>query len=449
MFRPRDATSRARIAPSAWTLLAGQSASLFGSSVARFGIAAWVYERTGSISAFSTIAILAMLPGLIVSPWAGALVDRWPKRLTLVGSDIASALGTTLILVAALSGAEDGPLLWAIYVATAISSIADAFQWPALSAAVTNLVPPAGLGRFNGFLETARSLAQIGAPAFAGLLYGVLGLGGLVSIELGTCLVSCVLLLAIRIDEPARLAAAAAPKTSLREDVKEGFRFVRGHFGLKYLLGLFTMLNFFASISQVLHKPFDLSILGAAQAGTVQACFGIGMAIGGALLGATGGPRRKATFVAVFAIFDGLLMAVTGTMSTFVGLALCTFAHGALLPWLNGCSQTVWQVNTPIAIQGRVFAVRRMFAWMTNPLSYALAAPIVALCAGPLQKAGKPLLWPAGDAGPMGLAMTLAGVGLTLVGIGVLASGKLAPLDATLPGMEKSRENQPRAAAAS
>lgn len=394
----------------AWALLLGQTLSLFGSSLARFGAGVWVYQATGSVSAFSTIAILAMLPGIIASPWAGALVDRWPKRWVIIGSDIAAAVGTGAIFAAVLA---DGPVLWVIYLATALTSIADAFQWPALGAAVPRLVPAESLSRFNGLLETARSLSQVAAPALAGLLLGLVGLQGLVAVELVTCALSSLILMfwAFPEERAARVAVAARAATNLRQEIGEGIAFIRNHFGLRYLLGLFVLINFFASIGTVLQQPFSLSTLSATKAGVVEGAFGVGMVLGGMVLGAWGGPRRKASAVAWFAILEGLLFCLNGFQTTFVGLVAVAVGKGFVLPFINGCSQTVWQTNTPLQLQGRVFSVRRMLAWITNPFAFALAAPIAVVMGG------------------LGMTLVLSGMGLVVVAVGVLLSGRLKVLD--------------------
>jgi len=45
-------------------------------------------------------------------------------------------------------------------------------------------------------------------------------------------------------------------------------------------------------------------------------------------------------------------------------------------PIVNGCSQAIWQRKTPADVQGKVFAVRRMFAWFMTPLAFGLAGPL-------------------------------------------------------------------------
>ncbi len=55
----------------------GQSVSLLGSSLTGFALGVWVYQRAGSVTQFALISLFTALPGIVISPIAGALVDRW------------------------------------------------------------------------------------------------------------------------------------------------------------------------------------------------------------------------------------------------------------------------------------------------------------------------------------------------------------------------------------
>src|SRR4028118_1591970 len=67
----------------------GQLVSLAGSTLTRFALGVWVYERTGSATQFALITLFAFVPGLLAAPFAGALVDRWDRRWTLFWSALA------------------------------------------------------------------------------------------------------------------------------------------------------------------------------------------------------------------------------------------------------------------------------------------------------------------------------------------------------------------------
>lgn len=65
----------------------GQLVSLTGSGLTGFALGVWVYQRTGSVTQFALISLFTALPGIVFSPLAGALVDRWDRRWAMILSD--------------------------------------------------------------------------------------------------------------------------------------------------------------------------------------------------------------------------------------------------------------------------------------------------------------------------------------------------------------------------
>ena len=91
----------ARVRPKgmkAFTLIwAGQVVSLIGSAMTVFGMSVWAWQVTGHATALSIVAFCSFTPTIIMSPIAGALVDRWNRKVTMGVSDVASGLGTVII----------------------------------------------------------------------------------------------------------------------------------------------------------------------------------------------------------------------------------------------------------------------------------------------------------------------------------------------------------------
>src|SRR5687767_1903163 len=90
----------------------GQVVSMLGSGLTNFGLGVWVYERTGSVTDFTLIFFCGTLPGLLLSPFIGVLVDRWDRRMVLLLSDIGAALGTVALVALLMT---DSVALWHIY----------------------------------------------------------------------------------------------------------------------------------------------------------------------------------------------------------------------------------------------------------------------------------------------------------------------------------------------
>lgn len=82
----------------------GQLISLIGSGLTSFALGVWVYKRTGSVTQFSLILLFALLRSILISPVAGALVDRWNRRKCMIVSDLGAGITTVAIALLLATG---------------------------------------------------------------------------------------------------------------------------------------------------------------------------------------------------------------------------------------------------------------------------------------------------------------------------------------------------------
>jgi len=75
----------------------GQLVSLVGSGLTSFALGLWVYEQSGSVTQFALIGLFTALPNIVLSPLAGALVDRWDRRWAMILSDTGAGLCTLIM----------------------------------------------------------------------------------------------------------------------------------------------------------------------------------------------------------------------------------------------------------------------------------------------------------------------------------------------------------------
>ena len=182
----------------------GQLVSTIGSGLTGFALGVWIYQETGSVTWFAMNLLAVALPNLVVSPFAGALVDRWDRRWVMIMSDTGAGLATLSI---ALLYMTDNLAVWNVILATAFNSAFNSFQWPAYSAVTTLLVPKEHLGRAGGMVQIGEAVSQLAAPALAGALFVTTGLGGVIAIDFATYLFAVVTLLFVRVPSPERSEA--------------------------------------------------------------------------------------------------------------------------------------------------------------------------------------------------------------------------------------------------
>ena len=201
---------------------AGQVISLIGSGLTSFGLAVWIFQRTGEATPFALTALFGNLPRILLAPVAGVVADRWSRRWIMILADIGSALVTLAALFLLGSGQF---AIWHIYLIALAGSVCGAFQEPAYIASITMLVPAKDLGRANGLVQLSQALEMLAAPIIAGALFPAVGLGGLITIDLITFGAAVGALLLIPVPQP-----PAAPRTEAQagrqfwRDVAFGFR---------------------------------------------------------------------------------------------------------------------------------------------------------------------------------------------------------------------------------
>src|SRR5213593_4958338 len=188
----------------AFTLVcAGQTVSLLGTGMTGFAFVLWAYLQTHSVTTLALAATFRFAPTVILSPIAGALVDRWNRKLTMMLSDLAAGVATIILLLLYLPGALQ---VWHWYVAGAFEGAFEAFQWPAYSAAISTMIPKSQYGRASGMLSAAQSISGVFAPVFAATLLGLfgftVGLEVVMAIDIITFLIAIGILLAVHIPQP-------------------------------------------------------------------------------------------------------------------------------------------------------------------------------------------------------------------------------------------------------
>ena len=340
----------------------GQVVSLLGSAMTWFAFTIWAWQKTGQITALSTISFFAFLPTVLFTPIAGTLVDRWNRKLVMLFSDLASAAGTLAALILFLT---DNLQIWHIYIIGILAGFFTAFQYPATAAAVSTMLPKEQYARAEGMLGLATAFSGILAPVFAAALLGRIGITGIMVIDLLTFLAAFGTLLWVRIPHPIATDVGRASRGSLWQETRFGFRYIRARKSLLALVSLFMAANVFLAIGATLLAPLILSGTGNSQSAlaTVQSMGAIGGVVGGGLLSLWGGPRRR-----IHAILLGgagaCLLGITwlGLSHAILFWAIGSFFFSFFEPFVEGGNLAIWQAKVEADVQGRVFAARHLLA---------------------------------------------------------------------------------------
>lgn len=380
----------------------GQLVSLLGSAMTTFAISIWAWQATGQATALALAGFFGFGPTVLLSPIAGAIVDRYNRKLVMMLSDLAAGLSTIALLLLYTSGQLE---IWHIYVVNAFAGAFAAFQFPAYSAAVTTMLEKKNYARASGMLSLAESASGIFAPLVAGALIGLIGIGGIMAIDIVTFIFAIGALLVVFIPEPEATAEGLASRSTLLNESVFGFKYIFQRPGLLGLQLIFFIINFIATFSFVLLTPMILARTGNNELslGTVMSIGSIGGLLGGLLLSTWGGPQRKVNGVLIGLMLASASLGIIGLGQALVIWAAGNFFAAFILPILNGSSQAIWQSKVAPDVQGRVFATRRLIAQITAPVAMLLAGPLA-------DKIFEPAFMPGGAAADTFLA-SLVGTG--------------------------------------
>ncbi len=356
-------------------LWGGQVISIFGSTLTGFALGVWTFQQTGSVTRFALISFFTLLPGVLLLPLMGVIVDRFDRRQVMIVSDVGAALGT--LMIAALLWLERLEI-WQIYILLSWISTCNAPQVLAFNASIPLIVDKRYLTRANGLYLLGAGLAEIGAPLLAGFLVLEVSLWSIVLIDVATFLIAAATLLLIRLPSPVgetgRDDRSEADAGASR--LAAGFEYLRTHRGLLGLMVYFTALNFNRGAVLVLITPLVLSMASAAALGVVHALGAAGMVMGALLMTVWKQPRRSLPGIYAATAFYGAVLFVGGLRPNVALVGGAAFLLLIASPISNSLSLAIWQRKVPLNLQGRVFATRRMVISAATPLAQLLAGPV-------------------------------------------------------------------------
>ncbi|MEV8635043.1 amino acid adenylation domain-containing protein [Streptosporangium sp. NPDC051023] len=378
VVRPGPQPSMKRFA----TVAAGQLISIIGSSLTEFAIPLWIYVHTGSLARFALFSVLALVPGMLVAPIAGTIVDRYDRRKIMLAGD-AGAFGTQLILGVLL---WTGNLeVWQIYPLIVLLSVALTFQRLAYNSAIPQLVPKRFLGHANGVVQMITGTAQLIVPLVAVGLMALIGLEGILALDVGSYLFAIVVLLFVRFPR----TMAWKRRETLVAEMVEGWKFSWGVRGFRSMLFFFAFLNIFLSPLFLLISPLVLGFATLDDVGRVSFFGGLGVFLAGMAMTIWGGPRRqRLRGVMLSTVVLSVFCLVTGFQQNLVVISIGVFGMSFWLTMLNGVYATIIQVKVPQRFHGRVIALNTLIAWSTLPIGFGLVAPYGSAIFDPLMMPG-------------------------------------------------------------
>lgn len=371
--------------PSNWKMQffpiwASQIFSILGSSLVQFALIWYLTQKTGSATILATATLVGMIPGVILGPFAGALVDRWNRRLVMIIADGSVALATIVLVILFWTGLIQ---IWHIYIIMFFRSLVGCFHYPAWGASTALMVPKEHMARISGLNQAMYGVLNIISPPLGALLMSVLPMYGVLSIDIGTAAIAIAPLLFVAIPQPKALPKPASSENmviTMLKDTREGFRYVWSWTGLFLIITMATLINFllnpaFSLLPLLVKGHFNGEV---AQLALLEAVYGVGVVIGGLGLTAWGGFKRKILTTMLGLIGMGIGVVIMGfAPSSLFAMAVGGMAlTGLMNPICNGPLTAIIQTTVEPQIQGRVMSVINSAASAMSPLSLLVAGPV-------------------------------------------------------------------------
>ena len=317
----------------------------------------WLVLRLtdGSGAALGITTGLQFLPVLLLSPYAGVIADRFPKRRLLQLTQLTMALASLVLGLLAVAGVAR---VWEVYLIAFLFGIGSAFDAPARQSFVSEMVGPDELTNAVGLNSATFNTARIIGPAIAGLMIGALGGGAWATgwvILINALSYAAVIWQLEHMDTT--LLRTPRPSARTPGMLLEGVRYIRSQPKMMAILVIVFFAGTFGMNFQITSALMATHVFGkgAGEFGILGSAMAVG-SLTGALLAARR-TRIRLRLVAGAAVGFGVAEIVAGLMPTYVAFALmCPVIGVCTLTMLNSANSTM-QLESEPALRGRVMAL--------------------------------------------------------------------------------------------
>ena len=348
-------------------LWAGELISSIGGGLTSFGLGVYIFQQTGSAANMALITLLGFLPTLLLSVPAGALADRYDRRLLMMIGDGCSALGIVFILVCMMNG---GATLAQICIGVLISSVFSALLEPAFRATITDLLTREEFSRASGLVSLAGSARYLFSPILAGFLLTVSDVKLLLVIDICTFFLTVISAAVVRKSIGKK---TAEKKEGLLDSIRDGWRILRSERGVLLLVLVSSAITLFMGMFQILAEPMVLSFSDEKTLGIIETICASGMLVSGLILGMRGIKRNFTGIMSMSLAAAGIMMIGFGLFENICTICISGFLFFAALPFANNCLDYLTRTHIPDDVQGRVWGLIGFLSQFGYVIAYAVS----------------------------------------------------------------------------
>lgn len=355
-----------------YSLWFGQTISILTSAILQMALIWHLSLKTGSAAVLSLASLAAFLPTAVLGMFAGVFVDRWNRKLTMIGADLFIAAVSSVLVVYGLLAQIP---VWLVLVILFVRSIGTAFHTPAINAVTPLIVPKENLTKCSGFTQSLVSVGYMVGTAVAAVLYPIWSMSWLVMLDVIGAVTASVI--TAFVDVPKTPIVQDAPKTKLLFEMKEGYKAIKKNKGVFALLWIGAVFMVFYSPINALFPLMSFQHFGGTtiEASVAEIAFSVGVLVGGVILGIWGGLKNRGLSIASTIALMGLAIGISGLLPSdgYAVFAVMCVIMGVSVPFYSGPQMALMQEKIEPQYLGRVFGLYGSVVSLAMPLGLALS----------------------------------------------------------------------------
>ncbi len=353
--------------------LAGQTISLFGSSLVQYAIMWYITLNTKSGVMMTISIICGFVPTFFLSPFAGVWADRYNRKMLIILADTFIAVTTLLMAVLFYAGYDS---IWLLFLMSSFRAIGSGTQLPAIGAFIPQIVPEDKLTKVNGINSSIQAMIMLVSPMLSGALLTMATIETIFFIDVVTAAVAVVILLFF-LKVPAHAKAQTPQEISYFRDLHDGIVYIGNHTYVRKFF-VFCAFFFFLIAPAAFLTPLQVTRSfgdDVWRLTAIEISFSIGMMLGGILMASWGGFKNKVHTMTFACLIIGVCTFALGIIPIFWIYLFFMVLTGVSIPIFNTPSTVLLQEKVEPDFLGRVFGVMGMISSAMMPLGMLVFGP--------------------------------------------------------------------------
>ncbi|MBM7617407.1 DHA3 family macrolide efflux protein-like MFS transporter [Weissella uvarum] len=374
-----DSTKPKKVERNVNLLLISQFLTGITSMTVQYAIMWYLTEQTHSATTLSIATLIGMLPMIVLSPFAGTIVDRYNKKVLLIAPDVVAALvAGGLSLYLHQTSAQATYLIFAVLF---IRAVAQTFQMPTLQSIIPTITPEDKLTRVNGRFSVIQSVNMILAPALGAFLFGIISIEYLLLLDILGAFFGILILRYVNIPSNQTTGEKQSVKQAFI-DMRTGFQLLRSKTGLWITLLIGAVGTLFVMPTATLYPLMTTNFfkLTVADAGIVEVLYSVGMLSGGLIISLFGKwKNRMIPFVLSYVILgatfllSGLLPA---NFTGFIWFNILAALSGISVPFFETILNSMIQQSYEAKDLGKVMGATLSVLSLPGPIGLIVIGPL-------------------------------------------------------------------------